>query len=1203
MATRVRKCFSNWYLLHVPLLLLLGIVAASAADVKIRVPADKASKVEAAGGKLSASYEAFSIYTVPEGAALLSDDDVEPLAAANQLLLNTGAVDTSKPAAVSRSVQQLARAASPTGKRLHLVQFDAPVRPEWLAGLKQAGARIVHYVPENGYLIHVDAKSLAAIRQRAQEFHIQWEASYEMSHKGLKPVRKSGVGLTGGLEPDTTLYAVQVLDDPESNDATLAILNSMGAGPLREPRKVLEYINFLIELSPAERDLLAAQPDVVSIHVYETRRRTCERQAQIMAGNIDGVKPSGAGYLAWLASKGFAQAQFKQSDFVVDISDSGIDSGTLTPNHPGLYMLGQLGTGSRLVYSYLVGEANVGSTLNGCDGHGTLNAHILAGYSDRAGFPFRDAAEFSYGLGVCPFVSIGASVIFDPDDYTLPSLTELESRAYAHKARISSCSWGGGNSGTYDTDAQEIDALVRDAQPAQAPFSTPGNQQMVVVVAAGNDGDSSVVAKRRVGSPASAKNVITVGASEGVQTFGGLDGSGVSDSEANDVMDVAVFSSVGPTADGRHKPDLMAPGTHISGGVAQAAGGALTGTADACFNGNGISGGLSGANFFPAGQQLFTASSGTSHATPAISGACALLRQYFLNQGMPAPSPAMTKAWLMNSSTYMSGAGANDNLWSDTQGMGRVNLGAAFDGVPRVLRDQLPGDLFTASGQVRRFVVNVPDSSKPLLVTLAWTDAPGSTIGVAYNNDLNLTVSAGGQLYKGNVFSGAWSATGGTADRKNNVESVYIPADAQGQIVVTVTAANIVSDGVPQSGTDLDQDFALVVYNAELVAQPVLEPAQAMIISEMAPYNNAVDPGETVTVAFGLRNVGTLGTTNLLVSLQAGGGVVAPGVPQEFGKLAAGAPGMQKAFTFRASALCGSNITATLRLQESGADLGTAVFALRVGALATNTILQQGFETVSPPVLPIGWSTTQSQYAQKWVSTANNPFSGARAVYATQVENPGVAELQYGPFRLRSTTAVLRFRHSYDLEAHDVDISRAYDGGLLEVRIGTAGWQDIMQAGGIFLKGGYTHTIENGDNPLANRKVWSRKSVGYVTTEIALPAVWNGKDIFFRWRLGTDTANAFGGSGWFMDDVSLTETQYACQTFLLPPDITRARREGTNIVFSVETSLSQSYTIESSAESLGKSWTPLSTFIGNGSVMTVTNPAALSRGYFRMRSP
>ena len=48
-----------------------------------------------------------------------------------------------------------------------------------------------------------------------------------------------------------------------------------------------------------------------------------------------------------------------------------------------------------------------------------------------------------------------------------------------------------------------------------------------------------------------------------------------------------------------------------------------------------------GANFFfPDAQQFYTTSTGTSHATPAVSGGCALLRQYFINRGWTPPSAA-----------------------------------------------------------------------------------------------------------------------------------------------------------------------------------------------------------------------------------------------------------------------------------------------------------------------------------------------------------------------------------------------------------------------------------------------------------------------------------------------------------------------------------------------------------------------------------
>ena len=118
-----------------------------------------------------------------------------------------------------------------------------------------------------------------------------------------------------------------------------------------------------------------------------------------------------------------------------------------------------------------------------------------------------------------------------------------------------------------------------------------------------------------------------------------------------------------------------------------------------CFDASGVCAGPGTSNFWPTGgQQWYTASSGTSHSTPGIAGGAALVRQYFINQGRNPPSAAMTKAYLMNSARYMTGSGANDNLWSNNQGMGLMDLGMAFDGASRLMDDQTPANLLTATG-------------------------------------------------------------------------------------------------------------------------------------------------------------------------------------------------------------------------------------------------------------------------------------------------------------------------------------------------------------------------------------------------------------------------------------------------------------------------------------------------------------------------
>src|SRR5262249_4742155 len=61
--------------------------------------------------------------------------------------------------------------------------------------------------------------------------------------------------------------------------------------------------------------------------------------------------------------------------------------------------------------------------------------------------------------------------------------------------------------------------------------------------------------------------------------------------------------------------------------------------------------------------------------------------------------------------------------------------------------------------------------------------------------------------------------------------------------------------------------------------------------------NNAVDPGETVTAYFSIRNVGTAPTTNVVATLLAGGGITWPSGPQNFGVIPGGGT-VSQPFTF-----------------------------------------------------------------------------------------------------------------------------------------------------------------------------------------------------------------------------------------------------------------------------------------------------------------
>src|SRR5262249_33887069 len=146
-----------------------------------------------------------------------------------------------------------------------------------------------------------------------------------------------------------------------------------------------------------------------------------------------------------------------------------------------------------------------------------------------------------------------------------------------------------------------------------------------------------------------------------------------------------------------------------------------------------------------------------------------------------------------------------------------------------------------------------------------------------------------------NNFVSAFSIAGGTADTRNNVESVILPAGTTGPITIRVIATNIAGDGVPGNSEPLDQDYALIVYNVGAVV--VDSAASAVTAENCGAGNGAVDPGETVTMDFSLHNAGSVATTDLVATLQEADGVVTPSGPQSYGAIAAGAD-VARPFTF-----------------------------------------------------------------------------------------------------------------------------------------------------------------------------------------------------------------------------------------------------------------------------------------------------------------
>jgi len=130
-----------------------------------------------------------------------------------------------------------------------------------------------------------------------------------------------------------------------------------------------------------------------------------------------------------------------------------------------------------------------------------------------------------------------------------------------------------------------------------------------------------------------------------------------------------------------------------------------------------------------------------------------------------------------------------------------------------------------------------------------------------------------------------------------------------------------------------------------------------------------------------------------------------------------------------------------------------------------------------------------------------------------------------------TTNAQLVFRNNFNTEANPIDGTLAYDGGFLEIKIGTNAFVDILDAGGNFVSGGYTRTIStetNTDNPFGGQGVWGGNSGGFITTSVKLPANAAGQSIQLRWRFALDSGNFYGGFGWWVDDISIKDGGTCC---------------------------------------------------------------------------
>jgi uncharacterized repeat protein (TIGR01451 family) len=162
-----------------------------------------------------------------------------------------------------------------------------------------------------------------------------------------------------------------------------------------------------------------------------------------------------------------------------------------------------------------------------------------------------------------------------------------------------------------------------------------------------------------------------------------------------------------------------------------------------------------------------------------------------------------------------------------------------------------------------------------------------------------------------------------------------LPGESSGVVLVLrgVRAAQgeIRAEATSESTEPSPMDNVAVAALSIVPPQPKIVIAGIKLTAESAtPANGALDPGEEVVLALGLRNVGELPTENLVVQLADAGGVAAPGPVQTYGVLEPEGDVVWRTFTFTVARPAGATVEATWNLQDGTTALPALTRVLRV---------------------------------------------------------------------------------------------------------------------------------------------------------------------------------------------------------------------------------------------------------------------------------
>lgn len=270
------------------------------------------------------------------------------------------------------------------------------------------------------------------------------------------------------------------------------------------------------------------------------------------------------------------------------------------------------------------------------------------------------------------------------------------------------------------------------------------------------------------------KNVLSVGAVNQLLNYRGPE-----------TVVLSNTSNIGPTHDGRIKPNIVAKGVNVYSSSSES-------------------------------NDAYKSLNGTSMAAPGITGSILLLQQHYNNLHKQYMNSATVRGLIQHTALEAGRFDGPDYIF----GWGLANIEGAAMTISNTSNNSIIEENALRNGEIYRKEIEVTNNSEPLIVSISWTDPAGrhndeeivDTDFKSLVNDLDVRVTdeEGKTYYPWKLDAIDFKSPAQQKDNDiDNFERIDIK-DAEGKYTITVSHKNMLVDNVTSS-TPSKQDYTLIV--------------------------------------------------------------------------------------------------------------------------------------------------------------------------------------------------------------------------------------------------------------------------------------------------------------------------------------------------------------------------------------------------------